>query len=39
MPETLRFKGTPVVLLLIFGEGFRAAIDGTIVQKDPKNLH
>ena len=34
MPEKLRFKGTPVVLLLVFGESFRAAMDETIVQKD-----
>ena len=34
MPEKLRSEGTPIVLLLVFGEGFRAAIDGTIVQKD-----
>jgi hypothetical protein len=26
MPEKLRFEGTPVVLLLIFGESFRAAM-------------
>ena len=37
MPEKLRSEGTPVVLLLVFGEGFRAAMDGTIVQKDLKS--
>jgi hypothetical protein len=26
MPEKLRFEGTPVVLLLVFGESFRAAM-------------
>jgi hypothetical protein len=31
MPEKLRFEGTPVVLLLVFGESFRTA---TIVQKE-----
>jgi hypothetical protein len=32
MPEKLRFEGMPVVLLLIFGESFRAAHgDGTMV--------
>ena len=36
MPEKLRFEGTPVVLLLVFGESFRAGMDGTIVQKDLK---
>jgi hypothetical protein len=36
MLEKLRL-GTPVVLLLAFGEGFCAAMDGTIVQKDPKS--
>ena len=36
MPEKLRSEGAPVVLLLVFGEGFRAAMDGTIVQKDLK---
>ena len=36
MPEKLRLEGTPVVLLLVFGESFRAAMDGTIVQKDLK---
>jgi hypothetical protein len=25
MPEQLRFEGTPVVLLLVFGESLRAA--------------
>jgi hypothetical protein len=34
MPEKLRFEGTPVVLLLIFGESFRTAMDGTIVQQE-----
>jgi len=33
MSEKLRFEGTPVVLLLVFGESFRAAMD---VQKDLK---
>jgi hypothetical protein len=33
MPEKLRFEGTPVVLLLVFGESFRAAMDGTMVRK------
>jgi len=37
MPEKLRLEGTPVVLLLVFGESFRAAMDGTIVQKDLKS--
>ena len=37
MPEKLRSEGTPVVFLLVFGEGFRAAMDGTIVQKDLKS--
>ena len=36
MPEKLRLEGTPVVLLLVFGESFRAAMDGTVVQKDLK---
>ena len=27
MSEKLRFEGTPVVLLLVFGESFRAAMD------------
>jgi hypothetical protein len=36
MPEKLRFEGKPVVLLLVFGESFRAGMDGTIVQKDLK---
>jgi hypothetical protein len=36
MSEKLRFEGTPVVLILVFGESFRAAMDGTIVQKDLK---
>jgi dihydroorotase len=35
MREKLRL-GTPVVLLLAFGESFCAAMDGPIVQKDPK---
>ena len=35
MPEKLRL-GTPVVLLLVFGESFRIAMDGTIIQKDLK---
>jgi hypothetical protein len=35
MPEKLRL-GTPVVLLLVFGESFRIAMDRTIVQKDLK---
>jgi hypothetical protein len=26
MPEKLRFKGKPVALVLVFGEGFRAAM-------------
>jgi hypothetical protein len=34
MPEKLRLEGTPVILLLVFGESFRAAMGGTIVQKD-----
>jgi hypothetical protein len=33
MPEKLRLEGTPVVLLLVSGESFRAAMGGTIVQK------
>jgi len=33
MAEKLRFEGTPVVLLLLFGESFRTAMDRTIVQK------
>jgi len=37
MPEKLRLEGTPVVLLLVFGESFRAAMDGTIVQKGLKS--
>ena len=37
MREKLRSEGTPVVLLLVFGEGFGAAMDGTIVQKDLKS--
>ena len=37
MREKLRSEGTPVVLLLVLGEGFRAAMDGTIVQKDLKS--
>ena len=36
MPEKLRLEGTPVVLLLVSGESFRAAMDGTTVQKDLK---
>jgi hypothetical protein len=32
MAEKLRFEGTPVVLLLLLGESFRTAIDGTIVK-------
>jgi hypothetical protein len=35
MPEKPRL-GTPVVLLLLFGESFRTAMDGTIVQRDLK---
>ena len=35
MPEKLRLA-TPVVLLLLFGESFRTAMDGTIVQRDLK---
>jgi hypothetical protein len=35
MPEKLRL-GTPLLFLLAFGESFCAAMDGTIVQKDPK---
>jgi len=35
--KTQRMRlGTPVVLLLVFGESFRTAMDGTIVQKDLK---
>jgi len=35
--KTKRMRlGTPVVLLLVFGESFRTAMDGTIVQKDLK---
>jgi len=36
MPEKPRL-GTPVVLLLAFGGSFCAAMDGTIVQKDPES--
>jgi hypothetical protein len=36
MPERLRLGTLVGVLFLIFGESFRAAIDGTIVQKDLK---
>ena len=32
--EKLRFEGTPVVLLLIFGESFRTAMDRTIIRKE-----
>jgi hypothetical protein len=39
MPEELRFVGAPVVLLLVFGGGFRAVMDGTLVQKDSEILH
>ena len=35
--KTQRMRlGTPVVLLLVFGESFRTAMDGTIVQKNLK---
>jgi hypothetical protein len=36
MWEKLRFEGTPVVSVLVFGEGFRTAMDQTIVEQ---NLH
>ena len=36
MPEKLRLGTSTGVLLLIFGESFRAAIDGTTAQKDLK---
>ena len=36
MPEKLRLEGTPVASLLVLGEIFRAAMDGTIVQKAAK---
>lgn len=34
MPEKLLLEGTPIALLLVFGESFRAAMDVAIVRKD-----
>jgi hypothetical protein len=38
MPEKLRFEGTPVVLLLVFGESFRAAMGWNNGSAKLKNL-
>jgi hypothetical protein len=39
MPEKLRLEGTPVVLLLVLGESFRAAMGWNNRSKIPKNSH
>ncbi|WP_172841685.1 hypothetical protein [Bradyrhizobium lablabi] len=38
MPEKLRFEGTPVVLLLVFGESLRAAMGWNNGSARLKNL-